>query len=67
MSVERAMEMYDDVVAHTDDSEAAHCKEDQLREEVLEMIRDNSTCPEAVALATIALRTSNLDFNRWTA
>ena len=47
------------------DDEAAHCHEDQLREDVLEAIVDGS--PDYKALARIALSTRKIKFTRWCA
>lgn len=47
------------------DDEAAHGKEDSLREDVLRAIADGH--PDARGLAVEALKTSEINFSRWCA
>lgn len=49
----------------TYDDEVAHRSEDAMREEVLEAIANGA--PNAAELARAALKSSELDFSRWTA
>lgn len=47
------------------DDEAAHAEEDQLHQLVLEYIAQGA--PRAAELAQEALKTGDIDFNRWCA
>ena len=47
------------------DDEAAHSREDRLRQEVLEAIAEGSE--DAQDLATAVLKTSEIKFTRWCA
>jgi hypothetical protein len=50
------------------DAEAAHGREDRLYEDVLRFLASGqATKDDAVALATAALKTKDVDFVRWTA
>lgn len=55
----------EDIRASAGDDEAAHGMEDQLFESVLRAVADGH--PQSVAMAKAALRSLELDFERWCA
>ena len=60
--VKQAIESIKDI---TWDDEAAHGKEDSLRDQVLQAIANGS--PDSQELARLALTTNDIDFCRWCA
>lgn len=54
-----------EIEAAAHDPESAHSLEDELREQVLQTIADG--CADPQALARAALKTRELDFERWCA
>ena len=63
MTLEQAAEWLLKIRDLSDDDENAHSEEDHFREAVLQAIA-NGTTTEPIALATIALKTSELRFAR---
>lgn len=66
MTVDEAAERYLIIVKAARDPATAHELEDQLMRDVLKIIATGDLSPpEAAKLASIALKSSELDFPRW--
>lgn len=65
LTVEEVRRRVAEIEAERGDDEAAHCDEDSLRAEVLAAIAAGA--PNAAELAAEALKTGQLDFQRWCA
>lgn len=66
MTVDEVRERVAKIAAIGGDDELAHGEEDLLHEEVLRAIADGR-CPDPAGAAREALKTLDLDFERWCA
>lgn len=67
MTIEALRKRVEAIRAVSRDDEKAHGLEDNLYRDVLTAIADSDTCSDAPVLASIALETQLMPFDRWTA
>jgi len=65
MTEQEVLDRIEVIRAKQSDDEAAHWREDELREDVLQAIADGA--PNAQSLAKLALTTNDIVFCRWCA